>query len=78
MEIQTKVQKGQHLYTFGEYSVEVDSIYGGCDPPFERIGQKIYILDEGSTEYYGPTPSPFERPAKPLPVNEDKGVDDET
>ena len=53
MEIQTQVQKGQHLYVFGAYSIEIDSIY------------------------WGPTPSPFDRPAKPLPVNEDKGVDDE-
>lgn len=33
MEIKPQVQKGQHVYTFGAYSVSVDSIYGGCDKP---------------------------------------------
>ena len=52
MEIKNQVQKGQHLYVFGEYSIEI-----------------VSFLGEGET-------SPFDRPAKPLPVNEDEGVDD--
>ena len=44
MDIKTQVQKGQHVYTFGEYSVEVVSFFVNPVPaPFERVNKPLPV-----------------------------------